>query len=162
MKDVNQGIKSTFILYILPKSIVFGLALLNFIFIWSHQKVQRVQTSTTISFCEYCSWYETWSFINEPSILLLAAFLLLFSRRWSYIFASALSGYVLVYVLFYLIRSICYFGFFELWKGIQKSEPSIFLVWETQLIWAGIVFSFTIFYLLRDILHKNASRNRLL
>ena len=156
--NLPKSIKS-FILPIIPKLIVFGIALLNFIFIWNQQKVQ---TSPTFSFCMYCSWYETWSFTNAPSIILLAAFLLLFSKRWSYIFASALSGYVVFQVLFYLIRSISYFGLSELWEGLQKSESRIFLVWETQLVWAGIVFSFTIFYLLQNILHKNTSQNKFL
>lgn len=158
----TKNIKRSFILHMLPKIIVFGMALSNFVFIWFHQKNQMNQVKTTISFCENCSWYETWSFTNEPSILLLAAFLLLFSKRWGYVLASALSGYIVIYVLFYLIRAIIYFGLFDLWKDLQKSEPSIFLIWETQLIWAVIIFGVAIFYLLRDIFYNNTSRNRLL
>ncbi len=49
-----------------------------------------------------------------------------------------------------LIRAIIYFGLFELWKGIQKSETNIFLAWEVQLILALIIFGFTVFYLIQE------------
>ncbi len=70
--------------------------------------------------------------------------------------AGALSGYVVAYGLFYLIRAISYFGLIELWTGIQKSETNIFLTWEVQLILAIIIFGFTVFYLIREkIFSKN-------
>ncbi len=145
------------IIHTLPKLIILGLALLNFIHIWSYQ---RVQTGTKISFCVYCPWYDTWSFTNEPSILFLAAFLLLLSRRWSYLIAVAFSGYVVVVGLFYLLRALINFGLFELWSGIQRSEPNIFLVSEIQLVLAGLIFSYTVFYLVLDSLHRKSLQTR--
>lgn len=83
-------------------------------------------------------------------ILFAAAVFLLISRGWSYLIAVVLSGYVAAYGLLHLIRAIIYFGLLELWKGIQKSETNIFLVWEVQLVLAVIVFGVTIFYLIRE------------
>lgn len=130
-----------------PRSLIFALALFNFLFIWFHLKSQN---GLGITFCYFCRWYDPWSFTNEPSILLLAAFLLLLSKRWNYLFASALSGYVAVYISFYLIRSIINFGLVELLQGLIKSEPNVFLIWEMQLVWAAIILIGSIYYFLRE------------
>ena len=145
------------IVHTLPKLIILGLALLNFIHIWFHQ---RVQTGSKISFCVYCPWYDTWSFTNEPSILFLAAFLLLLGRRCSYLISIAFSGYVALIGLFYLLRAIINFGLLELWSGVQQSEPNIFLVSEIQIVLAGLIFSYTIFYLVLDSLHIKSLQTR--
>ena len=70
--------------------------------------------------------------------------MLLLSRRWSYLIAVAFSGYVVIIGFFYLLRAIINFGLLELWSGIQRSEPNIFLVTEIQLVLAGLIFSYTI------------------
>ncbi len=147
---MKQSTKSIF-LY-LPKVIIFGLALLNFLYILSHI---TIRTSTTISFPAVIHWYE--KSIIDVLILLAASVFLLISKRWSYLIAGALSGYVIAYGLsYFLIRAISYFGLIELWKGIQKSETNIFLAWEVQLNLAIIVFGFTVFYLIREkIFSKN-------
>ncbi len=146
---MKQRIKSIFIY--LPKMIFFGLALLNFLYIQSHL---TIRASTTVSFPAVIYWYE--KSIIDVLILLAASVFLLISKRWCYLIAGALSGYVVAYGLFYLIRAIRYFGLIELWTGIQKSETNIFLTWEAQLILAIIIFGFTVFYLIREkIFSKN-------
>ncbi len=128
----------------LSKVFLLGLALANFILIWSHQRSQR---GPSISMCAFCPWYDSWSFTNEPTILLLATILLLFNRRWNYLASCALSGYVVGYISFYLLRSISHFGLFELWEGLPKAEPSIFLVWEFQIVLATLILIASVFYL---------------
>ncbi len=150
---MNQRIKSTF--NYLPKIIILGLALFNFLYIW----IETIETGDKISFCHICPWYKTSAFIHVP-ILLVAASLLLISKRWSYITAIALSGYIFAYDLFFLIRGIAYFGLSEMWKWILRSEANILLVQEVQLILAGVIFSSSIIYLVRDALHKKASQSR--
>lgn len=151
---MNQRTKRTFI--DLPKVIVFSLSLLNFLYIHSYAYPLTV-TSTTISFVEFSPWYEK-STIGVL-VLFIASFLLMLGGRKSYAAATILSGYISAYGLFYTIRSINYFGLIELWNGIQKTEPQIFLAEEIQWILAGIIFSCGSFYLMRDIWYKKTSQN---
>ncbi|MBA2735306.1 MAG: hypothetical protein H0U50_00820 [Pyrinomonadaceae bacterium] len=141
---MNQRIKST--LFHLPKIIIFGLALLNFLYIQSHIPIR---TDTKISFCVVCPWYETSDF-KDVLIILAASVFLLISKRWSYFIAGMLSGFVLFVGLFYIIRAVANFGLFELLQFILKQEK-IFLEWEVQVVLAGLVFCFTIFYLLQGV-----------
>lgn len=142
-----KSIKST-ILYIFPKALIFALALANLAFIRSHQLNQG---GTKLSFCVVCPWYETDGFSSIPSVLFLAAFLLLLSQRWSHIIATVLSGGLLFYGLFFLIRAISNFGVIGYLNFIQISESSILLIIEMQWILAAIICGFTIFYLLKRI-----------
>src|SRR5688572_24166093 len=71
-----------------PKPILFGIAVFNFVLI-AHQSQYRVGV------CFYSSWYSPWSFFNQPTLLLLAAVALLFSRKWTYVIALGLPGYVI-------------------------------------------------------------------
>lgn len=134
-------------LFLFPKLIIFGLAIANGVYIWFHQSFQK---ESTVSFCYSCPWYETWSYTNAPSLLILAASLLLFSRWWSYLVAVALSGGLAVYIIVYLARTIANFGLPETWKGLTESEPSVLLIWEIQLVWAGIILIFALYYFLRE------------
>lgn len=147
---MKQRIKS--ILFHLPKVIIFGLALLNFFYIQSH--VSPAITSTTISFHEYTPWYETSDF-SYVLIILAASVFLLISKRGSYLASGALSGYIAIIGLIHLIfRKM---SLLERWEGIQKYEMNVFLTIEVQWILAIIVFSFTAFYLLQDVLRKKHS-----
>jgi hypothetical protein len=154
---MKQNIKFTLI-QILPKLIVFSLAVVNFIFVFSHSSPMPNIGGGAVSFCLYCPWYSTWSFTNEPSILLLATFLILINKRWSYLIAIILSGYIAAVGLFHLIfRSM---SMFEWWEGVQIYEKNIFLAIEIQWFLAAIVFMLSTFYLIQDILSKNRSHNR--
>src|SRR5258705_5594157 len=78
------------------KSIIFGLAVFNFIFIWVKGERDGGMGGALAP-----PWYNFWSFTNEPSRLLLAAALLWLSRKWSYALAAAVSGFIvgqLVYI----------------------------------------------------------------
>ena len=135
-------------LFYLPKLMVFGLALLNFFYVQSHIPVR---TGTSITFYEYTPWYETSDF-SYVLIILVASIFLLVSNRTSYIIASALSGYIAgigVIQLFFRKMTLL-----ERWQGIQEYELNVFLTIEVQWFLAMIVFSFTVLYLLRDILVK--------
>ena len=148
-KGMKQRIKS--IVFYLPKLIVFGLALLNFLYILSHIPIR---TGTKITFCMVCPWYETSDF-KDVLIILAASVFLLIGNRVSYLIAGSLSGYIVAIALFHLIfRNM---SLLERWEGIQKYETNIFLAFEIQWILAGIVFSFTAFYFLQDVLRKKYS-----
>ena len=143
--------KLKLILFYLPKIIIFGLALLNFSYIQSHMPVR---TGTAISFPAYTPWYETSDF-SYVLIILAASVSLLVSNRTSYIIAGVLSAYIAgIGVIQLFIRKM---SLLERWQGIQKYEMNIFLTIEVQWILAIVVFSFTILYLLRDVLGKKYS-----
>ncbi len=144
---MNERTKS--ILFHLPKVITFGLAFLNYLYI---QAQIPVKTGTTISFCVVCPWYETSDF-NNVLIILAASIFLLISRRWSYLAAGVLSGFVLFVGLFYIVRAVANFGLSELWQFILKQE-NLFLVWEVQVVLAGVVFGVAVFYLLQDVFRR--------
>lgn len=123
------------------KLFILAGALSNFVYIFSNQ---RIQTGSTISFCAYCPWYDTWSFANEPSVLLLASILLLIRKTWSYVIALGLTGYIMVFGLLNLARTIFNFGIIGLCEGYQQAEPSIFLIQEMQVLYSMIIFLFSL------------------
>lgn len=133
----------------LPKLIIFGLALFNFIFIWSHRS--PIEIGTGISFVEYPAWYDTTGFF-KPVVLLIAAFLLAFNKRWSYLFSILSSGFIVVYWSVWLIfRKMT---LLEEYNFIQELKLNIFLQEEIQFFLAIIVFSYGLFYLLREMFCK--------
>ena len=136
---------------LLPQLIIFWLALVNSAFVWSHQ---TNLFGSGITFCAFCPWYHIWTPVYEPSILLFAAFLLFFRNRWSYLFAGLLSGYVVANVSLHLVRSISNFGLLELWEGLLRTEPSLFLVWEVQMVWAAIILAFVLFRMPKKLVIK--------
>ncbi len=139
-------IKST-IFNFSPKLIIFCLALFNYVYIYS--KIPQTQTGGAISFYTP-DWYETSNFIVVP-LLLLAAFLLLISRKWIYLIAIALSGIFVIEGFIQCFRV----NLIDVWKFVQKNEPDIFLQWEMQFFLAIIIFSAATLYLRLKILNKS-------
>jgi hypothetical protein len=138
----------------LPKVIILSLALLNLFYVISHISPTPISTDGKISFSEYTPWYET-SDVVVVWIILAASVCLLISRRSSYLIAGVFSGYFTVVGFVHLfLRKMT---LLERWRGIQKYEMNIFLVYEVQWILAGIVFSATIFYLIREYTRRNLS-----
>jgi hypothetical protein len=155
VKEMKQRTKS--ILFHSPKVIIFGLALLNFFYILSY--VPTMRTSGKISFPAISYWYET-SDVSNIVVILAASVFLLISKRWSYLIAISMSGYLVVYGLFDTTRIIIYFGFLKYWSLFNNTYSNIFLAEEIQWILAGIIFTCSSFYLMRDIWHKTISRKR--
>jgi hypothetical protein len=149
---MNKRINS--ILFYLPKAIVFGLALLNFFYILSHISFD---TGTGVSFPIYSAWYETPDFYIVLFILAATVFLLI-NDGWSYLIATAISGFFsaigLIQIFF---RNM---GLLERWEGIQKYELNVLLAIEIQWLLAGVVFTLSTFYLIQHILSKNNSKYR--
>ena len=78
------------------KSIIFGLSVFNFMFIWVKAERDGGTGGALVP-----PWYNFWSFTNEPSRLLLEAALLWLGRKWSYALAASVSGFIvgqLVYI----------------------------------------------------------------
>lgn len=128
-------------IYIFPKIIIFGLALFNFFYIYSHIP-PTVRAGEKISFYTP-QWYETFDFIYVI-ILLFAAFLLLLDRKWNCLIAVILSGIVTIkgIIVFFRISP------FEVWIFVQENNLDIFLQWEMQFLFSIIIFTTAIFYLI--------------
>lgn len=108
---------------LISRVIPFTLTLVNAVFVWSNR---RSQSGSSISLCVYCPWYDTWSFTNEPSVLFMAAVLILVGKRWSYFVAASMSGWVLAYGAFFMVRAIINFGVGGYLTGLQKYESNFF------------------------------------
>lgn len=137
------------VVFNLPKVIIFALALMNFVYIQSQLPVRT--SSTAISFPSYTPWFETSDF-SYVLIILAASVFLLISKRGCYLIAGVLSGYVAIIGFIHLfLRQM---SLLERWEGIRKYAMNIFLTIEVQWVLGIIVFSFALFYLLRDMLSK--------
>ena len=130
------------------KSIIFGLALFNFFYIYS-KTPPIFQTAGKITFYNR-QWYETFDFLYVV-ILLIATTLLMIGRKWSYLAAGLISGFVVVQGIIQSLR----ISLFEVWNYVQKYELDILSQWEIQFILAIIIFSFAVFYFIHDISNKN-------
>lgn len=137
---MNSKLKS--ILFFLPKLVVFGLALFDFIYIHSH--ISSFGNGTTISFGPYTPWYEQST--GDLWMILIAAVCLLISKRGGYIMGIILSGCVVIEgLLLFNRRSI---PLMEVWNFVQNNELNIFTQWEIQFFVALIIFITTVFYLI--------------
>jgi hypothetical protein len=149
---MTQRIKTALISLLEPKSIIFGFALFNFILIWTQARSLAMSGIA----CVVCPWYHPWSYTNEPTRLLVAASCLWLSRAWSYVIAFALSGYMVAYLVY--LFDVSGTTLLHEWRYLQRHEPYIVGSFHSQYILALIVSSFAAFYLVRDILRKNAPR----
>jgi hypothetical protein len=113
--------------------------------------------------CIACPWYFDWGYNNDPSILLVAATFLMLNKFWSNLISSVLSGFVITKGI-YLINNFGWIqwleSLFRQWDSRKELELDILKIWEIQFILAIIVFSFLIFFLVRDIFNENISQNR--
>ena len=129
-------------MFFLPKIIIFGLALFDFVYIHSH--ISSFGNGTTISFGQYTPWYEQST--GDLWMILIAAVCLLISKRGSYIMSIILSGSIVVEgLLLFNRRSIT---LVEVWNYFQKNELTIWLQWEIQFFAALIILITTVFYLI--------------
>src|SRR5580765_2686039 len=59
-----------------PNWILFGIAVFNYVLFWS--LAHRMAGA-----CVACPWFYPWNNLNEPTLLLVDASLVLFERKWS-------------------------------------------------------------------------------
>lgn len=135
---MNPKIKS--IIFFLPKIIIFALALFDFFYIHSHIPIRDFTTIV-----EFPAWYEKST--TDLWMLLVASISLLISRRGSYIFSLFLSGIIAGYGLFIYFYRI---SLLEIWRYVQELELNIWLQWEIQFFLALLIFTTTIFYIVKD------------
>jgi len=147
---MDRRIKATVLYLIDARSIILAFALFNFILVWTWDR--------EITFaCVVCPWYHPWTYLNEPSFLLVAARFLRMNRWWGTTTALVLAGYLIGSFIYALTRTedpIA--GLRGDWRLIRMHYPYIVGSWDSQYLFAFIILCCSIFYLTRSILRRNA------
>jgi hypothetical protein len=150
---MDRRVKATVLYLIDARSIILAFALFNFIL------VQTWDREITLA-CVACPWYHPWSYLNEPSILLVAALLLRVSRWWGNTAAFVLTGYLIgsfIYLLSRIEDPVA--GLRGDWRLIRSEYPYIVGSWDSQYLFALIILACSVSYLARAILRRNALRH---
>ena len=147
---MDRRIKGTLLNLIDVRTIILAFALFNFILVWTWDR--------EITFaCVVCPWYHPWSYLNEPSILLVAALLLRVNRWWGNTTAFVLAGYLLgsfIYLFSRIEDPVA--GLRGDWRLIRMEYPYIVGSWDSQYLFALIILCCSIFYLASAILRRNS------
>jgi hypothetical protein len=152
-----KGKVRTALIYVIqPRTIIFFIALFNFVWFFSKSRIVVEFGSTAISFCLYCPWYWDWSLANLPSLSLIAAICLLFARWKGYLAACIISGYQIIDGINWLSRFRSFSsGFSQRLEVI--SESNLTNIWELldiQYLLAMIIFITALTYLVVNILDR--------
>ena len=133
------------------RSILLSFAIFNFIITW--------MMDAEIDFtCAACSWFHPWSYLNEPTILLAASLFLSANRWWGNTVAFLVSGYVIGYVIhiFLMIdEPLTALGYD--WKVIRMDHPYLVGSWDSQYLFALIVFCYSALSLKRNFLSRKVT-----
>jgi hypothetical protein len=128
------------------RSILLSFAIFNFIITW--------MMDAEIHFtCAACPWFHPWSYLNEPTILLGASLFLSANRWWGNTVALLVSGYLLGYFVHILLMSddpVMALGYD--WKVIRMDYPYLVGSWDSQYLFALIVFCYSALSLKRNFL----------
>jgi len=147
---MTSRFKSVLLFLFDPRSLICAFALFNFLLIWT-----KAREGGGIA-CVVCPWYYPWSWVNEPTLLLLASLFLRLKRTWGYVLTLLLSGYLVGYfVRLYIITQAT---LLDEWRYLRKFDPYIVGSWDSQYLFALIILCCSIFYLTRSILRRNALR----
>ena len=100
-----------------------------------------------------CPWYHPWTYLNEPSILLVAALFLRVNRWWGNTTALVLASYLIGYFIYLLTLvddpTAALRGD---WRVIRMDYPYIVGSWDSQYLFALLILCCSIFYLTRSLL----------
>ena len=97
-------------------------------------------------------WYHPWNYTNEPTRLLLAAVCLWFGKLWSNIVALALAGYMVAQFI-YLV-AVSGVTFTQEWRYLRQFEPYLVGSFDSQYVFAVILFSFGVYYSCREMSYR--------
>jgi hypothetical protein len=129
------------------RSIVLIVAFYNFILVY------RIAHNWTLG-CMLCPWYTEWSFLNPPSLLLLAAIALRLGSRAGCFVALVASGVLVAQGIKFNYVLLQYGEWMESWSGMRGFEINPFLFLNTQYLLALLVFILSVF-LTRKTLRPN-------
>lgn len=119
------------------RSILLAFAIFNFIITW--------MMDAEIHFaCAACPWFHPWSYLNEPTILLVSALFLSTNRWWGNTIALFLSGYLIghfIHILLIIDDPVMALRYD--WKVIRMDYPYLVGSWDSQYLFALIVFCYS-------------------
>lgn len=148
----NAKVKSVMIYILQPRTILFFVALFNFIWFFSQSSMFDGFGSAKISFCAVCPWYWDWSLTNLPSLSLLAIFSMFFARWKGYLAACIISSYQIIDGINWLSRGSGFLGGFSQRLGVISDSDST-NIWElldVQYFLAVIIFITALLYLVKQ------------
>src|SRR5215813_8550488 len=127
------------------KSILLAFGIFNFIIIY------KMDLQITFT-CAACPWYHPWSNLNEPSILLVATLLLRLNCWWSNTASLLLTSYLIGYFVHALMRlddplTALWYD----WKIIRMYYPFLVGSWDSQYLFALVVFGYALLSLRRNL-----------
>lgn len=152
---MRRKVRTTLIYILQPQTIIFFIALFNFIWFFSKSRFVVEFGSTSISFCYICAWYYEWSLTNLPSLSLLAAVCMLFARRKGYIAACLISGYQIIEGINWLSSVSGFLGGLSQRIEVISESNSTYPVrdlLDVQYLLALIIFVTALIYLARSII----------
>jgi hypothetical protein len=133
------------------RSILLAFAIFNFIITW--------MMDAEIHFtCAACPWFHPWSYLNEPTILLVSALFLSTNRWWGNTIALFLSGYLIghfVHILLIIDDPVMALRYD--WKVIRMDYPYLVGSWDSQYLFALIVFCYSALSLKRNFLSRKVT-----
>ena len=119
------------------RSILLAFAIFNFTIVW--------MMDAEIHFtCAACPWYHPWSYLNEPTILLVSSLFLRANRWWGNTIALLLSGYLLCYFVHILLMiddPLTALGYD--WKIIRLYYPYLVGSGDSKYLFALIFFCYS-------------------
>ena len=150
---VTKAIKSTCQFLFDARSIIFSVAIFNFILVW--YECSRASGGGVVS-----PWYFPWSYFNEPTLLLAAAVCLRVDRAWADFASSIMSGYLLGYWIWLFAT---YWGGFKMALYYEfaslKYQPFIGS-WDSQYLLAAVIFFVAAASSTRGIIRRERSVGR--
>ena len=130
------------------RSILLAFGIFNFTITW-------MMDAEIYFTCAACPWYHPWSYLNEPTILLVSS-LFLRARRWQgNTIALLLSGYLISYFIHILliiddpVTALRYE-----WKITRMYYPYLVGSWVSQYLFTLIVFCYSALSLKKQFLSR--------
>ncbi len=152
---MKRKVKIALIYIFQPRTIIFFVALFNFIWFFSKSRIVVEFGSRSISFCIVCPWYWDWSLTNLPSLSLIAAVCMLFARWKGYLAACLISGYQIIEGINWLSNTSGFLGGFSQRLEVISESNSTYPVWDlldVQYLLALIIFVTALTCLARSII----------
>ena len=127
------------------RSILLGFAIFNFTTIW-------IMDSWITFACIVCPWYYPWSYLNEPTILLVACLFLRANRWWTNTAALLLTLHLIgYYVYLFSLFEEPVRVFIHSLKLLPMFYPYFVTSWESQYLLALIVFCYAVLSLKNNL-----------
>ncbi len=146
---MKRKVKIALIYIFQPRTIIFFVALFNFIWFFSKSSIVVEFGSNGHSFCQ-CPWFWEWSLANLASLSLFATACMLFARWKGCLITCIISGYQIIEGINWLSKGSGFIGGLLQRLEVISESNSVYPVWElldVQYLLALIIFIMALLYL---------------